>query len=1763
MKTIITYFIVMMAAITIHSQTVILPPSLNTWTLNSNSISFEDTTVWAPRKQQHFYLGWQWSGPNAATNKRLHCNFFQDHYMWGGTRNMRMHDIPDSGQIKHLVWAYLGAESDSTFYCQEPGFMFDPVADTAFGTGIAPLADDTTGATLGFKIHTSGVRGTGINKNRFLLARDNVATYPAVVLADPVVQKDYKIYHENDSLSALLNGGKKWVLSINLRRTLDTDVSTMNDTILKIRIPYKMRDTNRPKGTGYIIFDSIPQINQTFVTMLPMNRGKVMPMRVADPNLDIIYITRNMLPIGSATGINRDITLSAVFRFKSNRDSLTPPNPWLQGARDGLDTSIKNYDIVNLGIKVEYYGNAEIAVDWIRIATPDLVRLQEGRKDTLAWLYTHKVISIMRDSINAGRNIRLLAIYGKDEPAIYHYASQQYFKRLLAGRFTNEGNGWDSGRSFLGSSFLWFGGWTSISIPFTPLPYQPIAGDGQPSSRQYKWGWRDIVRTTYPGSGKVPDSTGSYYETDIMQNIYPPGARFLKIAKADSLDPYYYKKIPALTGMMRSNFDYDYIGTAHTLEFGMNFLAQSKVLYDTIPLWMNVWGTEPMEIKSNGTSYSSREYHTWGARMLTGEELRAQIYGPILMGIKGLMYDRMYSDTIQLVTYKYKNPWDVDSITVWCDTCLQNFGKSIGRFQGMMYNKAQIPTSLEGTALINSDAAGPDFLNWGDKTHIDVILNPDSTADKIGVRRNRVYIGKKSMRREVMKIHDLIHNNDALFMDMKLMASFHKGLFIFTSGDTSTFRRIISFDTSKILTRPVERVMPNGKPYYEDSDSTMLDIALHKIRNLSIDSTFVLAVMNRRTAPFIQSIDTVRNFTSALQPTFVTTAEFDSMVAVNPTLKYKQSGAREITIPFRYSHPDGKGRLLHIQELTRDSLTKSIDTIICRDCPLVVKFQPGEGKFFRVTTVLPVNYAIADSGSLETNSQRKMVSVPLLIGVNSINRTPIHDSTRMVHHLVYHIMDTIQIRTGLGTTVLQRRKVMYQQSNPQVICAPTDATNPISGTKQIIWKSPKLVSGILLNEVLPDSNICITNSEPQLLNHDCAFPSLVVRWDAVAMQEKVYIVYGCRGGSPIAPTAIDRRAVIECEFNATDTVINSATDNQIIARQNIDIREVAQPVINASPRGNFIAYDNLNQINIIWQHPNRASRCSPTLTPIQHSSISWYQRHYGDGTCQTNSRALHPSINSYTHPSDTLAGWMDDHATLVWQEKNDECNDLSVDSVWRENHIYLAVLTRSNVGGMTLRPGTADEDGLTLAVDSTMVRISRSTTVIDNFRNHHSPSVAQMTEPSSNGMANSVRSAWSASNATISPTTVFNGLFTGSFWLTLDTLGRRVYNTKLRTRTWCPCEVDRPNITTSGQTVTGDVYGTTERLYTVNALFDSTRYIHFNFNRVAYTTPYAYPDYILNGRNPQLSAQPMELPGNYWTHVRRVVNIKDSLNSTLSEKWKIRASHDLLFKRDANNDDYKITPMQGYLTLNSFVYLYDNSYDPEVLDEEKWDKTMRINKRRHERLNPIVETNWHKVGNEFSMPIFLFGTGLKTATLQVENRRTKARATIRAKFKNAPNPNEPLSLSLRLQNGGGDEYRLILSQEGVIGEPVADVFIGQAGSHTYKNANINESETVEVDLRETIDLHDGNMLSVFPDPNTGQNMTVQIHPVLVRNSRGNFKVLVMNELGQIVHSVVTPVTASIPLNGLSLANGVYHIRCEYTTPEYDLRIATTSIVVER
>ncbi|MBS1537211.1 MAG: T9SS type A sorting domain-containing protein [Bacteroidetes bacterium] len=1192
----------------ISAQTVLKPQPLSSLTYHGSTLSLDDTTIWAPRTQQHFLMGWQWAGPNINTNKRLHCNFYQSHYGYNDTRKYGFKEIPDSGGVKYLVWQHLRRPDADDIWAlgSERGMIFDPVAN-ADGT---VRVGDTTGAVLGFTTRNmtyGSLNNSGENFDRFSL--DTTISFSAserdtgkIVLDNPVIDNNYYqwggVYDGRNDTVTNNWSGRRWYISLNLRRTSTFDLAMSKDTLLTINIPYILNDTNIK---GFVVFDSVSIDSSSHAYSLSNGRGKILAPKYKVGGTNKFVITRNMLPVGS----NRDITVSAFFRVKNLFDTLAP-NPWLPGT--ALPTDSTPF-ITKIGLTVRYHGRNKVSIDWLRIATPAFERMMYGSTDSSIWEYTRHTLSLLRDAITKSDTVingvdttitpphpyfRLMSFYGVDEVPQLYYAAMRYYRDLYDGRLISEAQVSSNSASPMNMQNTWLGGSTGAEYFYVPTPIVRYGSFGNKYVFHTKWGYDN---TEYR-SGYI----GSSYETYLSY----------KAGKGDTADNAYYKKHLIDSVLSTNVTNAGELGSYEGAIRGNFYL--NNFAYADKPWWTNIWGTSGFA-ETWAQNESDRDMIFKYKKPLTGEEMRSQIWTPILHGCKGIMYDRMYLDTLQLTqdtVIRYDNAHNPIDTTIYCDTCSSTYGVEKTKFQGMMNAPSQIPDSLEGTSLIESDIAGSDFLRNGDPTHFDLILNLDTVAYNMGVPQGRVYWGRKSMRREVMKAHDFILANDSILMKMKLVSWFGKGFYIFKTGDSTTFNKFVALDTSRFATRPPYRtrydsIAQKTVPYYEDSDSTFYDVMLHRLGTAPLDSVFILGVMNRHTSPLLVGYDSVHSKDTAY---FITTAEFDSTVQWHPEKKYIQAGAREITVPFNYKDTNGRYALLRVRELSG-----TLDTIIGQDSRLSLKYLPGEGKLFKVEILRPNEVA----GNLAHSNQTKIVAHAKMKRPDNDSTGAWIESDTIVHYMVYH-KPVPNDTAKLG--------VFFRKSKP--------ATKYMN-TAALQWDNTEYW---LSQYILHDSLLSFCDT--------CAFPSIVTRFDSTSLEYRSYVVYGCKSDSTVQSYL--QQYIVESVVRVkNDTVFTFTRPGLeqfgfvLDSLDNRDLSEWGTPMVNASDTANFYCWSNPT-LGIVagWKKPDSIPRELVSKGGLHWTVIDTVAE------C-TQVVAQHPSMNPYSR---YIRGEHESDCALVWQEKN-------------------------------------------------------------------------------------------------------------------------------------------------------------------------------------------------------------------------------------------------------------------------------------------------------------------------------------------------------------------------------------------------------------------------------------------------------------------------------------------------------------------------------
>lgn len=236
-------------------------------------------------------------------------------------------------------------------------------------------------------------------------------------------------------------------------------------------------------------------------------------------------------------------------------------------------------------------------------------------------------------------------------------------------------------------------------------------------------------------------------------------------------------------------------------------------------------------IVTPGLTISDTSVFCRNHRPKTGEETRLLLMNGIIMGAKGFFYDR---DGNQKLLYPFLG-----------------FG-----------NGEAIDSSR--SIYFDNDIIGSDFIKLNNDSNLfHKYINFGTVASHIDVTNQRLYIGKKSTRNEIAKIHNWIRTNDSTLMRLNLATWLSKGFRLWYNQDTTKFgqdiilKKFISLSPDSLFTKRLWNAQTNNWQTQKESwDSSFFDITL--LRDSSdhdlSSSTFYVGIQNRRTDPLIHHI---------------------------------------------------------------------------------------------------------------------------------------------------------------------------------------------------------------------------------------------------------------------------------------------------------------------------------------------------------------------------------------------------------------------------------------------------------------------------------------------------------------------------------------------------------------------------------------------------------------------------------------------------------------------------------------------------------------------------------------------------------------------------------------------------------------------------------------------------------------------------------------------------------------------------------------------
>ncbi len=1222
MKNYILVFFILLAVAVCKAQSPFDPPSITTqnsklWAAHNDStrlISFTDTSIFAGEAKT-FMFGHQWFNAVSGVNKRLYMNSYTN-----GEGNITPAKVykklspTDSILLPSYSFPFeryprtTGKPIYINYYdlaltFPTLAFQCDPEApSTGLNESFIPTSGDTSGAIFGFGEKRGGYR---LN-NRYLYKTDSVPAVDSstgiVILSKPV---GGEAMHRIGGDSIEMNG-TRWYLAINLRRSDTTwdNITGANDTILTIKLPYNYEffdgSANRTAYTS-IIFDSVTARNLMLVLdTANYARGGWMDKKLVAKTDSVFAIRRSMLPkYNSTTG---DITLSAFFRTLANPSS-GQNRPF---RIDPHATALNEID--TLGMEVRYFPKCNIAIDWIRLETPDTRLLFRGLKDSsIAELVSHdfQVVKRARDSVDSNNvyvgipGIKIFRFYCKDEPPRLMYRAARYMSYLFEKYYITEGG--------FGIRYTHCvpqpSHWGSVPRYLAPDVRVPYAKYGLTDAKfvkhnlGIKGGWENSWNLTSPDynlnfrvNSCDSNRDGSAYEkySQLFSDLGWLHAYYCNynnsnwVASPLGLKDTAINTIPnpddtiIVTEAMKKTFLYTDPSLLAAWEASlMGYKEDPSFIFSTKPWYSNIWITSEWFLNHPYRDTNNRSLQRVGCRANTGEEIRLSLWTALTFGAKGLMYDHFDN------SYGY---YDSTNDRHWI-----RIGAT-AEYVGI--DTAVLKSDTSGNFLLRSDASGSDFIQHNEPMEMNKYCKLDSTGIANGVDSNRIYIGRKSQRLEVMKVHDRIHIIEDTLMRLQLMGWYGKGHFpikIYRDNDSTYLTKYLRLDSGYLKTKSCVRNLVEGW------DSTFCDIMIHKDTSVSMDSVFYVGVMNRRTNPLMRHSDT-----TDLQ--FYTTAEFDSLTNLPDTIwrnrRYKQGGSRELSLPFNYKDANGRYALLRVSELGG-----GIDTVIGQDRAAVVKLLPGEGKMLKVQILRPNEV----DGELAHSNQTKMCVYPIMRQDTSGTW---QESDSIVHYLTYHKQIPGRSTGYTG--------VYFRKSRP---------SSKYDNSAAIQWNSTEY---LLSDSVYQDNywNWCDT----------CAYPSIVTRFDSLSEEYRSYIVYGCKpdtiGGN------INKQYIVESVVRvANDTVVVGNWRGKSFATvPSSNLSEWGTPMINASDTVNFYCWsDPQKGICVGWKRPN--------TNPVQLEDTV-LNIHWSVG-CSSYT-AQHPSMNPYSR---FMRGEHESDCALVWQEK--------------------------------------------------------------------------------------------------------------------------------------------------------------------------------------------------------------------------------------------------------------------------------------------------------------------------------------------------------------------------------------------------------------------------------------------------------------------------------------------------------------------------------
>lgn len=913
-------------------------------------------------------------------------------------------------------------------------------------------------------------------------------------------------------------------------------------------------------------FRYVPQGAAGSVDTLPHGRGLERTMHaidIASEYVDSIVITRAMLPRHSDPG-GPDITIVAEFRTDTiweMRDVWGTPYPYRRPhilkngifkfpnpdkadstlinivvnssgdtTRDSSQYNMRYHAIDSLGVTLWYHGTSPVALRSVMLVTPLTRRATSGWYDS-SWheaFAAHRTAMQQRfDTVQAlsGHRVRALSFYLHDEFDMDHLWGMRYRCNFVDGRLTSE-TGYGGSRVVSGDDLseygrLKFHGFPS-KFPWTAGATMPSRATAAPYlARTYVDEWNVdgnqpipapilSIKNGYRRTGTNAPYRG--YETDIQTNVInheswetiglPLTGDYSLIKNYEVL--IHSNNAGVGPAAMQEHSVYTHIWQNGDWYFARRRYFSSNFFYHLDPKF--------------GFDKNMRPYVRYEKfRPLTAEEVRLGHGTQLNLGTRGFLYDKW--------KHEYAPAPLPDTFTNTAAGKLVYFDKY---YPGYVTEDGtawawEDDSTVTADSVFFSDHLGSDYYTENDSIRIHPWAPLDSLAKQMELSRfisgtpaSHVYVGRLSVRSETRWWHDLVtdtvtggrrgphESNASLFMKTRPVAWYAHGYKIWENGAMSRLRKWLTVSSdSSVAVQRWARTSPTDTTLRletEPAGERLYDIVLLDTSETGLsDDNCVIAVTNRRTSPFLFNT----SLTDSVE--WIAGYEHDTLTRNSrPDLRYKQTGARRITLPFAYSVDPGKPYLLHIREMhpAADSLY-AIDTIINWNSTLALFLRPGETRYLRVQR-LPATDTVG-SGYLAFNTQNKMIVYPVRRAGGGYG-----DSVR--YHMVFHRRDTDPARNGPWTVYYRRSHAYHKDSLYRI--------------EQMQWEPPVRLSRVTTAH-LPFGNqwnpvertrlsvqdtYAYLQSVPDTASHMrdccCGFPSIVIR-ETVQDTPMIFVVYAC------------------------------------------------------------------------------------------------------------------------------------------------------------------------------------------------------------------------------------------------------------------------------------------------------------------------------------------------------------------------------------------------------------------------------------------------------------------------------------------------------------------------------------------------------------------------------------------------------------------------------------------------------------------------------